>query len=180
MLIFSFMFSAFCIRSRIFSRPHVHRLVLCDIITLRLSPPTSSLRLWLYDRHGRNSIFLFLPIWFSFLRCEYFHIFLWWTSYCCSHLYVLLWRVYFFISMRPWGNRGQRGERKQWPPGLGKGRNCGWPDQKAVNYFIASISLPSGNSGNGIKSWCEAWPQGQTRLQSGRTFNLLRDHTLLL
>lgn len=51
---------------------------------------------------------------------------------------------------------------------------------KGCQLFIASISLPSGNSGNGIKSWCEAWPQGQTRLQSGRTFNLLRDHTLLL
>lgn len=96
--------------------------------------------------------FLFLPIWFSFLRCEYFHIFLWWTSYWCYNLYVLLWRrIHFFISMKPWGNRGQRGEMKQWHPGLGKGRNGWWSDQKAVNYFIASISLPSGNSGNGIK-----------------------------
>lgn len=33
---------------------------------------------------------------------------------------------------------------------------------KGCQLFIASISLPSGNSGNGIKSWCEAWPQGQT------------------
>lgn len=125
-------------------RKHVHLTAFCDVIMV-----------WIL-------IWGFLPIWFSFLRWECVHIFLRWTSIQCSYLHVLFLRMHLFSwNLGITEGKVGRGNSDAW---IGEGRDGGELDQKKL-WTTRSISLPSGNSGNGIGSRCKVWPRGQSYIR---------------